>query len=256
MLTLQKNQFKIMFKSARIIHLNETDSTNRYLQTLSGTEDIPSGSIVVADFQTQGRGQKGNLWVSEKGRNLTFSLLLKPEALLINNFFAISQITALSIKCILDKYTSDVTVKWPNDIYYKDRKICGILIENTFEGNYITKSIIGIGLNINQTAFESEAANAVSLSEIIGREMDIFFILNDFIKEFELQNQRLTNGLFDDIRKDYLTALYRKDGFYYFKDTKGSFEARICDIEQSGILVLERRDGTISKYAFKEVEYV
>jgi BirA family biotin operon repressor/biotin-[acetyl-CoA-carboxylase] ligase len=225
------------------------------MQSLSEDTEMPSESIVFADYQTSGRGQQGNKWVSEADMNMTFSVLLKPENLPASNFFSISEIASLSIKNTLNQYIDGVTVKWPNDIYYKDAKISGILIENTITGGFISKSIIGIGININQTNF-GEGLNATSLAIISDETFETIEILEHFRDEFSIQCKRLKNCLFDEIHKEYKSSLYRKSGFFKYKDAKGVFEARIFDIEPCGTIVLERTGGTISKYAFKEVEIV
>jgi BirA family biotin operon repressor/biotin-[acetyl-CoA-carboxylase] ligase len=242
-------------KLPQLMHLKETDSTNRFLQMLTETEDLPSESAVLADCQTSGRGQSGNRWVSDAGMNLTFSVLLRPERLPVNRFFSLSEAVSLSVKNVLTQYIEDITVKWSNDVYYRDRKISGILIENTVMEGFISKSIAGIGININQTKFE-DGLNATSLALVRGETTDRMEILECFRKEFSVQCERLKNCLFDEIHDDYLLSIYRKSGYYKYMDLTGVFEARIADIEPCGTLVLERADGVISKYAFKEVEFL
>ena len=156
----------------RIIRLEETTSTNNYLRGLVGKESLPEGSIVVTEYQTAGRGQVGNTWESEPGKNLMFSIILYPDFLPANRQFLISQIAALSVKETLDAYVDGITVKWPNDSYWHDQKICGMLIENDLTGHSLYCSVIGIGININQREFLSDALNPVSLVQITGREYD------------------------------------------------------------------------------------
>jgi len=240
----------------RLIHLAETDSTNKFMQMISETEELPSGSIVLADFQTAGRGQIGNTWESESGKNLTFSILLHPEDIPANMPFVISAVVALSVKYTLEKYIPDVTVKWPNDIYHEDKKIAGILIENTISQNKITQSIIGIGINVNQTAFNRNIPNAISMTQITGLTFDLMTVLEDFQEMFAKQCALLEPSEFDTIHNEYLHSIYRKSGYYKYCDANGTFEAVIYDIEPTGHLILERMDGTRSRYAFKEVAYV
>jgi len=244
-----------MTQNPQIIHLRETTSTNAYMRELSEAEPLASGTIVRADFQTAGRGLSGNSWESEDGKNLLFSALLYPEDVPANRPFVIAEIAALSIKQTLDKYIPDVSVKWSNDIYCGDKKIAGILIENTLFQGKITKSIIGTGININQTTFHSDAPNPVSMAQITGNIYDRSTILQDFRKFFATQSARLNKRQFDAIHDDYLGVIYRKDGFYSYRDDDGIFEAQIHNIEPSGNLVLKRPNGIISRYAFKEVEY-
>ena len=221
-----------------------------------GKEQLPEGSVVVTDFQTAGRGQVGNSWESEGGRNLMFSVILYPDFLPANRQFLISQIAALSVKETLDQYTDDITVKWPNDIYWKDRKICGMLIENDLTGQSLFCSVIGIGININQQEFRSNAPNPVSLTQITGREYDLDEILNSFLERLYNRYLGLIREQEDEIRNDYMAALYRGKGFHAYRDEQGTFQARIRGIEPTGHLILELNDGEVRRYAFKEVSTV
>ena len=171
-------------ETPQIIRLAETDSTNNYLREQCAKDRLPEGSLVIADFQTAGKGQVGNSWESEAGKNLMFSILLYPDFLPANRQFLISQIASLSVKETLDEYTDSVTVKWPNDIYWKDRKICGMLIENDLSGHNLYCSIIGIGINLNQAVFRGDAPNPVSLFQIIGKEVDREEVLDRFLSVF------------------------------------------------------------------------
>jgi BirA family biotin operon repressor/biotin-[acetyl-CoA-carboxylase] ligase len=243
----------IMNKTPQIIHLPETESTNQLMRSLSNAESLPNKSIIWADCQTKGRGQAGNSWESELGKNLLFSILFYPDCLPANRPFSILEIAALSVKYTLDKYVPDITVKWPNDIYWKNKKISGILIENDLTDCLISRSIIGIGINLNQSEFRSGALNPVSLSLITGQTYDRKKILDQVFAEFEQLVQCLQDEGPDSLHRRYCTALYRRDGFYTYQDAEGCFEARIHAIEPAGQLILERRDGRLSGYAFKEV---
>lgn len=240
----------------RIIRLQETDSTNNYLRELSRHERLPEGSLVIADFQTCGKGQPGNSWESEKGKNLMFSILLYPDFLPANRQFLISQIAALSVKETLDAYTDGVSVKWPNDIYREDKKICGMLIENDLSGRNLYCSVIGIGININQQLFRSNAPNPVSLYQITGKEQDREEVLKRFLRIFSNYYLALLQEKEDEIRTAYMKALFRNDGFYPYRDEQGEFEARIHAIEPTGHLLLQLHDGSIRRYAFKEVSHL
>lgn len=238
------------------IFLTETASTNLYLKQLSDSKRQPDETAVVSDYQSAGRGQIGNSWSSEAGNNLTFSILYYPQNLAANKSFLIAEMTALSVKRALDKFVGDIRVKWSNDIYWQDRKICGILIENDISDGLIARSIIGIGLNINQTEFSPELPNPVSLQQITGLTYDRIQILDEIRAAFHSIRQQAETGGADDVKREYRRSLYRSEGFFTFKDTNGSFEAHIHHIEPDGHLVLERADGTFSRYAFKEVEFL
>lgn len=239
-----------------IIHITETDSTNKYIRERMQQASLDEGSVVWTDFQTAGRGQAGNAWESEPTRNLTFSVVIYPESIPANAQFLISQITALSVKEMLNRYIDDVTVKWPNDIYWKDKKICGMLIENDLTGKDIYCSVIGIGININQELFKSEAPNPVSLTNITRQLYDIETELHSFLRIFYDYYLLLLKGEFSTIRTRYRNALYRGNGYYTYKDEQGVFDACISGIEPTGHILLQLRNGYIRRYAFKEVKCV
>jgi BirA family biotin operon repressor/biotin-[acetyl-CoA-carboxylase] ligase len=240
----------------RVMYLDETASTNREMQALADAGALADESVLMAGFQTAGRGQTGNVWESEAGKNLTCSILFYPARLPAGQSFAIAEIAALSVKRALDRLIPGVTVKWPNDVYWSDLKICGILIENVLMENRITRSVIGIGLNLNQTVFRSDAPNPVSLAQITGCLYDPAEILAQLrAVSHRFFRQLATEGP-ENIHREYTGALYRREGFYAYEDAGGRFEARIRDIEPSGHLILERKDGGQSRYAFKEVRYV
>jgi BirA family biotin operon repressor/biotin-[acetyl-CoA-carboxylase] ligase len=239
-----------------LIHISETNSTNNYLQSLCSKQKVEELTVVVADFQTSGRGQRGNSWESDSGKNLLFSIVIFPEFLEARRQFLISQIISLAIKEELDTYTTDISIKWPNDIYWKEKKICGILIENDLMGRNISQSIAGIGININQETFHSFAPNPVSLRQITGKEFDLFEILKNIVLRIQSYYSLLKKGNTESIVCQYEMSLFRKEGMHRFKDTNGEFLARIICVEPEGRLILE--DEILNKrgYMFKEVEYL
>jgi len=239
-----------------IIHLEEVVSTNLSLRERLDGRSLPEGSALWADIQTAGRGQVGNSWESEAGKNLTFSTVLYPDVIPANKQFLISQITALSVKETLDQYTGEITIKWPNDIYWQDKKICGMLIENDLAGSIIYCSIQGIGINLNQEIFLSNAPNPVSLTQITGLTYGREEILHQFLSRFYHYYLLLLQEKEGDIRSLYHSALYRNDGFYLYEDNESRFEATIEEIEPSGHLILRLRDNSLRRYAFKEVRFI
>ena len=247
-------------ESPRILRVAETASTNSLLRELVIKESLAEGSVVVADFQTAGRGQIGNTWESEAGNNLMFSLVLYPTCIPANRQFLISQIAALSVKETLDSYTDHVTVKWPNDIYWRDKKICGILIENDLSGHFIGRSISGIGININQDEFHSDAPNPVSLKQITGQEHDRYEILSHILKRVQIYYNGLQtedgSTYTAEIAARYARSLFRRRGFHPYEDADGRFSARLLRVEQDGRFVLEDENGKEREYLFKEVQYI
>ncbi|MDR0825425.1 MAG: biotin--[acetyl-CoA-carboxylase] ligase [Prevotella sp.] len=238
-----------------IIHIEETDSTNNYLKDLQLKHKLEEGTVVWSDFQTAGKGQQGNSWESEEGKNLVFSIVFYPKKIKANEQFILSQIVSLAVADCLRTYTENITIKWPNDIYWKEKKICGILIENSLIDNVITRSVIGIGININQTKFESDAPNPVSLRQITGECHDLKFLIEGIqttIIEYytKWQEDRM------ELTRQYKNILFRNKGFHEYNDGKSNFMAKIKDVELSGILVLETEDNIERRFAFKEVKYL
>ena len=239
-----------------LVYLKETESTNKYLNDLCNKQCVGELTTVTTDFQTSGRGQRGNSWESERGQNLMFSFVLYPAFLKARKQFLLSQIISLAIKEELDTHVSDVSIKWPNDIYWKEKKICGMLIENDLMGRNISQSIAGIGININQETFHSSAPNPVSLRQITGKEFDLFEILKSIVLRIQSYYSLLKKGNTESIVCQYEMSLFRKEGMHRFKDANGEFLARIICVEPEGRLILE--DEILNKrgYMFKEVEYL
>ncbi|MDL2221505.1 biotin--[acetyl-CoA-carboxylase] ligase [Parabacteroides sp. OttesenSCG-928-N08] len=250
------DQLYVQENIPEIIHLGTVVSTNLHLRDRCEETPLTEGSVVWADYQTAGRGQQGNHWESEMAKNLTFSVLLYPDVIPANQQFLISQIAALSIKKMLDKYTADIRIKWPNDIYWRDKKIAGMLIENDLTGYAIYRSIIGIGINVNQELFHSKAPNPVSLLQICGKKYHRADLLDEFLHYFYGYYLLLLQEKQEEIQTAYFKALYRNDDFYRYEDENGVFEAVIQEVMPTGHLLLQRRDGSISRYAFKELHFL
>ena len=242
-----------------LIHLEETDSTNPYLNALCNKQCVEELTTITADFQTSGRGQRGNSWESEAGQNLMFSFVLYPTFLKARRQFLLSQIISLAIKEELERYVSNISIKWPNDIYWKDKKICGMLIENDLTGVHISRSITGIGINVNQETFCSDAPNPVSLKQINGQSYDCPQILASVMKRIKTYYNLLATGKADIqslIADRYACSLFRKEGFHRYTDANGDFMARLLRVEPDGRFILEDQTGTIRNYLFKEVQYI
>lgn len=232
----------------QIIHIDETDSTNRWLTT-QGDSTPAENKVVWADYQTAGRGCGTNRWESERGKNLLFSMLIHPIDLPANRQFHISMAVSLAICEALGQHIGALSIKWPNDIYWKNAKICGILIENTLQGGCIKDSVIGVGLNVNQRRFLSDAPNPVSLWQICGREFDREQLLHDILNA-------LDHHLYHDVKEQYCSLLYRRHGYHPYVDDEGAFMAEIVDVEDDGHLLLRDDSGLLRRYAFKEVQFV
>ena len=239
-----------------IVHrIHETDSTNNYAANQLLTKRLPEGSVFIADSQIDGRGQASNRWESEPGKNLTFSILLYPDFLEISRQFELSKAISLGVADFLNENTPDVSIKWPNDIYLENRKVAGILIENSIRINKISSSIIGIGLNINQKIFVSDAPNPVSLSLMTGLDYNLEDSLSKLCLKIDARYGQLCQGRFSQIDHDYTQILYRNGIWSRYSDNKGDFEGKILGVDSIGQLRIETKSGAINKYQFKEVSF-
>lgn len=227
-----------------IVHIDETDSTNRWLR-----ENAQGDCVVVAEYQTAGRGQGSNSWESERGKNLLFSMLYHPCQIPANRQFSISMAISLAIVDALGEQIGDVSIKWPNDIYWRNGKIGGILIENQLSGSSIKDSIIGVGINVNQQQFHSDAPNPVSLWQIHGYETDRELLLNNILDRF-------SEYIGKDVKERYMGMLYRRRGFHPYCDEEGAFMAELKNVEDDGHLLLSDENGRERRYAFKEVSFI
>ncbi len=243
-----------------LVALEQTSSTNAYLQRLCSTPAVEPAeyTTVTARYQTAGKGQRGNSWEAEAGRNLLFSFLLYPRFMEARAQFALSQIVSLAVQQELSTYIADVTVKWPNDIYCGQRKICGMLIENELQGRRIDRSVVGIGLNVNQTRFMSDAPNPVSLRQLTGRVYDCGALLAGILHRVAARYEALRGGTLTiaELSTLYARVLFRREGFHPYRDAAGLFQARLSRIEPDGRLVLQDTAGKLRSYLFKEVRNV
>ena len=228
------------------MYISTTYSTNTLLKELLAKGEWPEGErFLYTSFQTAGRGQAGNGWESEEGKNLLCSILLPPN----KNLYFLNIAIGVALLRVIGE---DFTIKWPNDIYFGDKKVAGILIENAIIGNEIKYSIAGIGLNVNQTTFVSDAPNPVSLKQIRGQEYDIERLMNHLFETV----QRVLNESEQEVWAYYKSHLYRREGFWPFEDKDGPFEAAIKDVLPTGEIVLEDKKGQERIYHFKQVRYV
>ena len=256
------------------MYITETYSTSTLLRELY-TDDLPHLFTIRTDFQTAGRGQAGNSWESERGKNLLFSSLLRYPEIEATEQWRLSMLVAIAVRetiltAIINDIEkgNDILIKWPNDIYYKDKKLVGILIENTLAGRNIAYTIAGIGININQTEWKSNAPNPVSLKQITDKEYDIEEILEHFIKAIQKWEKQPTKT----IREEYIKHLYRRTGWHTYverevsvaptnivqgtENAEGLFKAEWADITPQGEWVVRLKSGEEKRYHFKQVRFV
>ncbi|MDE6562338.1 MAG: biotin--[acetyl-CoA-carboxylase] ligase [Muribaculaceae bacterium] len=241
----------------KIIHLEDVDSTNAYIMRNVGELEAPV--MVAAYRQTAGQGQRGNSWEAEPGKNLTFSIFYRPVALPPMAQFSMSEAVALAVVDFLGAHGVEAKVKWPNDIYVGDKKICGILIRHSVMGGVVSYSVIGVGIDVNQTLFLSDAPNPVSMKQITGETYDLQMLEKEIA---DIVERRLEGVNDPDIRiklhEEFMKNLWRGDGKEYpFADTATgeTFMAHIESIASHGPITLRLLDGSERTYAFKEVSF-
>ena len=225
------------------MYIEQTNSTNTLLKELIAKGQEPD--FIYAGYQTAGRGQTGNSWESEKGKNLICSILLPPN----KNLYFLNIAVSVAILRLFDE---PLTIKWPNDIYWKDKKLAGILLENAIIGNEVKYTIAGIGLNVNQTEFVSDAPNPVSLKQISGKEYAIDSLMQDLLEAVHT----VLNEPEEAVWSEYKAHLYRREGYWPFADQNGTFEAQIEDVLPSGEIVLRDKNGQLHTYGFKQIKYI
>lgn len=245
-----------MIIGSRYIFVDKLTSTNSHAAQLLGTDDLCEGTIIRTGYQSAGRGQMGNKWESESGKNLIFSIILYPTMIIPSEQFLISMVISLGINDFLKRYSGISAIKWPNDIYVGNDKIAGILIENSIIGNEIKSTIAGIGLNINQLVFLSDAPNPVSLRMITGKEFDLELSFNQLLYDIDKRYKQLIAGDFSKIKKEYIMQLYRLNEWFNYRDSGGAFKGRIISVNDEGRLKVEDCEGQIKMYSFKEVEFI
>jgi len=243
-----------IFPNSKIIRISETASTNWRLLQLSNEEELAEGTVVVTDNQTQGRGLANNRWESEPGMNLAFSIILYPSSIEASRQFILSKAISLAVYDFVSQFVTDVSIKWPNDVYVAEKKIAGILIENFIGNAYLTKSIVGIGVNINQMTFVSDAPNPISLRRLTGKIYPLEKLLNDLHELIALRYQMISENA-NQLNSDYLNCLYRFGKLSRFSADGILFEATITDISDYGNLELLTKEGERKTFGFKEIVF-
>jgi len=238
-----------------LIKLESVDSTNNYATNLLRTENAQEGTVILAGYQTLGKGQAGNTWESEKNRNLLFSIILKPDFLKAERQFYLSMCISNGLAALIEKTAGKSMIKWPNDILLNGKKVAGILIENTIMKDMIHTTVAGIGLNVNQKSFEG-LQEAVSLSVATGREYELSDLLNDALELISNELEPLYMGNPGVIKTTYLNRLYRLNEWARYTDDAGMLEGRITDVGSSGELIIARHNGEIRQYGFKEIRFL
>lgn len=236
-----------------IDYIRETTSTNDDARD----PRYRHGDIVWAERQTAGRGQRGHTWTSPEGENLTFTAVLEPAFLPAAEQFLLSEAAALALVDTFAGYGIDTRIKWTNDIYAGDRKLVGILIEHYYAGAHLARTIVGIGINVNQTEFDPALPNPVSMRSVAGRTFDRREVLERFRDSLAVRYGQLERGEIETLQSDYRARMYRLGERHSYRLPDGTtFFASIEGVRPSGELLLRHDDGSLRAYLFKEVEFV
>jgi len=251
---LYKIPANTLFVGKNLVFVPECHSTNTLAMELSQRGSTADGTIVITDNQQAGRGQRGNQWISEPGKNLTFSLILKPGFLKADQQFRLTQVISLAVADYLkNRLTATIKIKWPNDIIVNELKICGILIENSLSGDTIQFAVAGTGLNINQTLFS--ALNATSLKIETQQDFNLNTELALVLQAIEARYMQLRNGKFKALEEDYLNSLYRRGEWHSFQSSTGVIKGMIEGVDDRGRLIVSEPEDR-KFYDLKEIRFI
>mgnify|MGYP003292927831 FL=1 len=237
----------------KVFHFDTVSSTN----DLARDAQFGHGDIIVAERQTAGRGHRGRSWHSAEGQNLTFTLVVEPHFLAARDQFFLSEAVALALCDCMARYGIEARIKWTNDIYVEDRKLVGILIEHFYAGASLRRTVIGIGLNVNQTHFDPSLPNPTSMQLERGNTFDREEVLRNFQTAFQGRYDQLQAGKWEALQSDYRARMYRLGKAQLFRLPDGeALSAVIEGVEPDGALILRHEGGERHTYRFKEIEFV
>jgi BirA family biotin operon repressor/biotin-[acetyl-CoA-carboxylase] ligase len=243
-----------LFMGQQLYFLPVCESTNSEAQQLLIKNEATEGCTVVTAEQTRGRGQRGNSWEAEPGKNITLSVILSPSFLLARQQFHLNMAVSLAVLDLLREHgLHDAQVKWPNDLYFQDKKLGGILIENTINSYQIQHSIVGIGLNVNQLRFGT--TTATSMAKVSGQALEVEKVTVRLLELLEKRYLELRNGKVSKLRHEYLQAMYRFQEVHPFVVQGQQVQGQIVGVDEDGRLAVEI-ERRLQYFAFKEISYV
>lgn len=225
------------------LEIPTVDSTNEYAKQLLSKSKPAEGTVIFAHEQTAGKGQFGKKWESAKGENLTFSVIFYPDFLGAQNAHRLHQAISLALHDFFESMNVPTRIKWPNDIYSADSKLAGILIENALMKEHLCSTVVGIGINVNQTAFSPHVPNPVSLKMLLGKEFEPLHLLNDFFSFLEARYLQLKDGQSEVLKSAYQSLLYRLNEKKILKTSTETYEGIIRGVDDSGRLMIETEAG-------------
>ncbi len=245
-----------MIIGSNLFYYKSVLSTNSLASGLLRKNELPEGSVIYTDFQSAGKGQQGNKWESEVGKNLLLSIILFPSSVSPEQQFLLTITLSLGICDFLERYLCGSKIKWPNDIYVKSDKIAGILIENSILEDTIENSIAGIGLNINQEKFPADIPNPVSLKMLTGTEYNTGSCIKELLTSLDERYKQLLYGDRNKLHGEYINRLYRFNEFQIYRSDNREFEGKIIDVSSSGLLVIQGKNGETRKFSFREIDFL
>jgi BirA family biotin operon repressor/biotin-[acetyl-CoA-carboxylase] ligase len=246
----------VMILGTYVRHFRKVSSTNSIAAAMLKEQAPAEGTVITASYQESGRGQPGNSWESESGKNLIMSVILYPVMVRPADQFIISRMVSLAVHDVVSKYTKNASIKWPNDIYVNNDKIAGILIENSIIGETLSSSVAGIGLNVNQVVFRSGAPNPVSLKQVTGTTHNLKAVKEEMMAALDRRYAMVSSGETAVLENEYQQLLYRAGEWHRYSDDNGEFEGMIERVMTDGMLSVRRRGGTSRLYAFREIDYI
>jgi BirA family biotin operon repressor/biotin-[acetyl-CoA-carboxylase] ligase len=240
----------------RIEWLTEVDSTNRHMSEKARKQKLEHGDVIITHNQTRGKGLGQNDWMSEEGKNITMSVYWRHQGLSAEKPFYVTIFTALGLCDFLNSYTDRISIKWPNDILHEERKLCGILIENSITGALVSSSIVGIGLNVNQKTFASHLPNPTSLSLICNRTFNIEHLLYRLLDCLDKRYHQFEKQEYSNMKSEYLKKLFLFNEYREFNSIHGKITGKITNVLDSGELVFHKKnESSPLLFSFKEIEY-
>ena len=241
------------------IRLNRVNSTNKYAVEMIAKSKPIEGTVISASFQYEGRGQIGRFWESEAEKNITCSTILRPSFLEASDQFQLNIAVSLAVHDFISHFldTREVKIKWPNDIYVADKKIAGILIQNSLLGKTVSSTIVGTGININQINFSTDVPNPTSFAQELEKEQDLEIMFAWLFRFLTKRYLQIKNGKIDSLKTEYLDSLYRKGTWSKFrKESEEIWEGKILGVDESGRLQIEESKGVMKFFNFREVRHV
>ena len=238
-----------------IIPVTGPDSTNNHLKALHKQGVLHEGSVILADYQTKGRGRGNNAWYSGKNLNILMSVLLFP-GIQADRYFFLTEVVSLALTDLLIEMNIKAEIKWPNDIYVEGRKIAGILIENSLANDAVETSVIGIGFNINEVTFPTNLPNPVSLKQIVGKDIERNSLAKKLLEKLKLRYTELREGQYTKMHSEYNTRLFGRTLWSKFFYKEQEFEASIISVQENGEIILETKEGKQKQFSFGELTMI